>query len=39
MKHSFYRDMETLLGFRSIKRYETYIHHADDQLKHVPCIQ
>ncbi len=31
--------LETLFEYMSIKGYETYIHHADDQLKPVPCIQ
>ena len=31
--------LEILFEYMSIKGYETYIHHADDQLKSVSCIQ
>lgn len=39
MNYMFHWSRETILKFLSIKGYETYINHADDQLKHVPCIQ
>lgn len=38
-KYMFDWSLETLFEYMSIKGYETYIHHADDQLKPVPCIQ